>query len=65
MVNCKDPMEEVYAVRRKISERYGHNPDCYYQAMTERQNRSRAEGRVYWGYNEAGELAPLAVSAVR
>ena len=45
--DCKsdDPMDEVYAVRREISERYGHDIDRYFEAMLERHRDDEATGR--------------------
>ena len=39
-MNACDPvLEEIYAVRRKISERYGHNVYRLADAVAERQGR--------------------------
>ena len=40
-----DPMDEVYAVRRKLSARYGHDARKLFEAMIERQRASAARGR--------------------
>ena len=53
------PMDEIYAVRQKISAFYNHDPHSYFKAMVERQKEHARQGRVYWGYNAAGELAPI------
>ncbi len=43
-----DPiMEEIYAIRRKISERYGHNIHRYIEAMRAKQREEEAAGIVH------------------
>ena len=43
-----DPvLEEIYAVRRRISERYGHNVYRLAEAIAERQRVEEARGRKY------------------
>lgn len=44
-VEYADPMEEVYAVRAKISERYGHDVWRIAQSARERMLRDEATGR--------------------
>ena len=47
-MNACDPvLEEIYAVRRKISERYGHNVYRLADAVAERQRMAEAKGRRY------------------
>ena len=47
-MNAYDPvLEEIYAVRRKISERYGHNVYRIAEAVAERQRMAEARGRKY------------------
>jgi len=47
-MNAYDPiMEEVYAVRRKISERSGHNVYRLAEAVAERQRAAETKGRRY------------------
>ena len=47
-MNAYDPiLEEVYAVRRKISERYGHDVYKLAAAVAERQRMEEAKGRRY------------------
>ncbi len=47
-MNAYDPvLEEIYAVRRKISERYGHNVYRLADAVAERQRMAEAKGRRY------------------
>ena len=47
-MNAYDPvLEEIYAVRRKISERYGHNVYRLADAVAERQRMVEAKGRRY------------------
>ena len=58
------PMDEIHAVRQKISAAYNHNPHLYFKAVVERQKERARQGRVYWGYNAAGELAPLPVEVM-
>ena len=47
-LNLEDPiMDEVYAVRRKISERYGHDINRIAEAMRQRKVRDEANGIRY------------------
>ena len=47
-MNAYDPvLEEIYAVRRKISERYGHNVYRLAEAVAERQRMAEAKVRRY------------------
>jgi len=46
-VRCFDPMEEVYAIRRKMSAQYGHDVRRLAEAAKEWMRRDQAEGRVY------------------
>ena len=47
-MNAYDPvLEEIYAIRRKISERYGHNVYRLAEAVAERQRIAEAKGRKY------------------
>ena len=47
-MNAYDPvLEEIYAIRRKISERYGHNVYRLAEAVAERQHMAEARGRKY------------------
>ena len=47
-MNAYDPvLEEIYAIRRKISERYGHNVYRLAEAVSERQRMAEAKGRKY------------------
>ena len=47
-INAYDPvLEEVYAIRRKISEKYGHDTDRYFAAMLERHKDDEAKGIRY------------------
>jgi hypothetical protein len=46
--NYEDPMDEIYAIRRMISERYGHDVRRIAAAARERMKREEAEGsRTY------------------
>ena len=58
------PMDEIYAVRQKISASYNHDPHSYFKAIVERQKERARQGHVYWGYNGAAELAPLTMEAM-
>lgn len=58
------PIEEIYAIRQKISAEYEHDPDKLFRAVVEQQKRQVSEGRVYWGFNADGELAPLPKEAI-
>ena len=42
-----DPLEEIYAIRQKISARYGHDPDRFFQAMLEKHKDDEAKGFKY------------------
>ena len=47
-MNAYDPiMEEIYAVRRRISARYGHDIHRYIEAMRAKQREEEAKGRKY------------------
>ena len=47
-LNYDDPIEEIYAIRRAISERYGHDVRRIAAAARERMLREEADGtRVY------------------
>ena len=58
------PTDEIYRMRQKISAEYDHDPHKYYVAMVEQQKRLAREGQVFWGFNAAGELAPLPMEAI-
>jgi len=60
----ESPIEEVYRIRREISAQYDHDPDKLYRAMVKKQRERARQGHVFWGYNAAGELAPLPAEAV-
>lgn len=49
----EDPIEEVYAVRRKISLRYGNNIRKIVAAARERMKQDESEGRVYVSFPSA------------
>ena len=42
-----DPIDEIYAIRRKISEQYGHDVNCYFDAMIARQSESESQGTAF------------------
>ena len=42
-----DPLEEVYAVRRAISAKYGHDVHRLFEAVAEHQRIAEAKGRRY------------------
>ena len=47
-LTLEDPvMDEVYAVRRKISERYGHDVHRLFEAMRQRKAKDEAKGIRY------------------
>ncbi len=47
-MNAYDPvLEEIYAIRRKISERYGHDIHRYVAAMRELHKDDEAKGIKY------------------
>jgi len=43
----QDPLEEVYAVRRAISAKYGHDVHRIFEAVAEQQRIEEAKGRKY------------------
>ena len=43
----QDPIEEIYALRAKISAQYGHSSDRYFAAMLERHKDDEAKGIKY------------------
>ncbi len=47
MNSCDPIMEEIYTIRRKISERYGHNIHRYIEAMRAKQREEEAAGIVH------------------
>ncbi len=58
------PIDEIYRIRQQISAQHDHDPHRFHLAMVEEQKRLAREGQVFWGYNEAGELAPLPMEAI-
>lgn len=58
------PIDEIYRIRQEISASYGHDPKIFFQAMREKQREDVRNGQVVWGYNAAGELAPLQSEAI-
>ena len=42
-----DPIDEIYAIRRKISEQYGHDVNRYFDAMIARQSESESQGAAF------------------
>jgi hypothetical protein len=45
--NYEDPMDEIYAIRRMISERYGHDVRRIAEAAREWRRQDEAAGRKY------------------
>ena len=60
----ESPIEEIYAVRQKISAKYNHNSQEYFRAIVEEQEKRAKQGQVYWGFNTSGELASLPLEAI-
>lgn len=58
------PIDEIYRIRQMISAEYDHDPHKLFLAVVEQQKQRALEGQVYWGYNDAGELAPLPMEAI-
>ena len=56
-IKFEDPIDEVYAVRRKISSRYGHNIRKIVEAAREWMRQDEDEGRVYVSFPSA-RIAP-------
>ena len=47
-MNAYDPiLEEVYAIRRKISEKYGHSIDRMFDALLAKRKEEEATGIVH------------------
>ena len=64
-INAYDPvLDEIYRIRQEISAAYDHDPHKLFLAMVEQQKQRAREGQIYWGYNAAGELAPLPKEAI-
>ncbi len=40
----EDPMEEIYAIRRELSEQYGHDIHRIFEAARESQRQAEAAG---------------------
>ena len=53
------PIDEIYRIRQEISTQYGHDPEKLYLAMVSDQRQQVSKGRLFWGYNAEGILAPL------
>ena len=62
--NLDTPIDEIYRIRQEISAAYDHDPHKLFIAVVEQQKQRAREGQVYWGYNDAGELAPLPMEAI-
>ena len=60
----ESPIDEVYRIRQEISAQYDHDPYKLYCAVVQEQRERARQGQVFWGYNDAGELAPLPMEAV-
>lgn len=60
----ESPIDEIYRIRQEISAQYDHNPYKLYCAVVQEQRERARQGQVFWGYNAAGELAPLPMEAV-
>ena len=43
-LDFEDPMDWVYEVRRRISEKCGHNVDRLFELVSEEQRRAEARG---------------------
>ena len=43
----EDPLEEIYAIRREISEQYGHDIHRIFEAARESQRQAEAEGITF------------------
>ena len=42
-----DPMDEIYAMRRKVAEKYDYSLDLIFEAAAARQREDEAKGMVY------------------
>ena len=63
-ITFETPIDEIYRIRQEISAAYDHDPHKLFLAVVEQQKQRAREGQVYWGYNAAGELAPLPMEAI-
>lgn len=43
-VRYDDPLDEIYAIRREISERCGHDVDRLFALMSEKQRQDESRG---------------------
>ena len=43
----EDPIDEIYAIRAKISAKYGHDVHKIFEAVAEQQRIEEAKGRRY------------------
>ena len=62
--HVESPIDEIYRIRQEISARYDHDPHKLFIAMVAKQKERARQGRVYWGYNADGVLAPLPAVAI-
>lgn len=60
----ESPIDEIYRIRHEISAQYDHDPHKLFVAMVAKQRERARQGQVFWGYNAAGELAPLSTELV-
>ena len=58
--NSEDPMDEIYAIRRKISARFGHNVRRIAEAAKEWRRQDEAAGRRYVSFPIARVAPPAA-----
>ena len=57
----EDPIDEIYAIRRIISERYGHDLRRIAAAARERMLREEAEGTRTYVHLPNAHIAPAMV----
>ena len=60
----ESPIDEIYRIRQEISAQYDHDPYKLYCAVVQEQRERARLGQVFWGYNAAGELAPLPMESI-
>ena len=61
--NFEDPLDEIYAIRAKISAKYGHDVWRIAQAARERKLRDEATGRRRYVRLPIARIAPAPTMA--
>ena len=53
------PIDEIYRIRRMVSAEFCNDPDKLFRAVSEQQKQDIRDGQVFWGFDDAGKLAPI------